>query len=109
VLGGARTDLTGLTVDEARALFLRVGPPAGTSPQATSALRKLVRALPATFRADAEAAAAVVDPAAWGDRGVDARTELVGVLQTAIVQRSTVRLTYIDRRRRGLPGGSKEM
>ena len=80
-----------------------VGPSAGASPQATSALRKLVRALPATFRADAEAAAAaiVVDPAAWGDRGEDGRTELVGVLQTAIAQRSTVQLTYVDRRRRG--------
>lgn len=103
LLGGARTDLTGLTADEARALFLLVGPSAGASPQATSALRKLVRALPATFRADAEAAAAaiVVDPAAWGDRGDGGRTELVGVLQTAIVQRSTVQLTYVDRRRRG--------
>lgn len=102
LLGGARTDLTGLTADEARALFLLIGPSAGTSPEATSALRKLVRALPATFRADAEAAAAavVIDPAAWGDRGVDGRTELVGVLQTAIVQRLTVRLTYVDRRRR---------
>jgi predicted DNA-binding transcriptional regulator YafY len=55
LLGGARTDLTGLTADEARALFLLLGPSAGADPQATSALRKLLRALPATFRADADA------------------------------------------------------
>ncbi|HSJ45403.1 MAG TPA: HTH domain-containing protein [Euzebyales bacterium] len=57
LLGGARTDLTGLTADEARALFLLLGPSAGSSPQATSALHKLVRTLPTTFRAEAQAAA----------------------------------------------------
>lgn len=103
LIGGARTDLTGLTADEARALFLMIGPSSGGSPQAISALRKLVRALPATFRADAEAAAdaVVVDPAAWGDRGGGGGPdELVGTLQTAVVQRVRVRLTYTDRRGR---------
>lgn len=103
LLGGARTDLTGLTADEARALFLLVGPSAGASPQAASALRKLIRALPATFRADAEAAAAavVVDPAAWGDRPIDASARhLLGTLQTAVVERRVVRLDYADRRSR---------
>lgn len=103
LLGGARTDLTGLTADEAQALFLLLGPSAGTSPQATSALRKLVRALPSTFRADAEAAAAavVVDPASWGDRTPDADCgDLIDVLQTAVVRCSVVGLTYTDRRGR---------
>src|SRR4030081_1251080 len=57
LLGGARTDLSGLTGIEAQALFLLVGPAAAIDPEAKSALRKLVRALPDPFRADAEAAA----------------------------------------------------
>ena len=57
LVGGARTDLTGLSATEAQALFLLVGPAAAVSGEAKAALRKLVRALPQTFRADAEAAA----------------------------------------------------
>ncbi|MGH3545431.1 MAG: helix-turn-helix transcriptional regulator, partial [Mycobacteriales bacterium] len=69
LLGGARTDLSGLTATEAQALFLLVGPAASTAPKVKSALRKLVRALPDTFRTDAEAAvnAVVIDPARWGE------------------------------------------
>jgi predicted DNA-binding transcriptional regulator YafY len=58
LLGGARTDLSGLTATEAQALFLLVGPVA-VSDDAKTALRKLVQALPTTFRAEAEAAAGV--------------------------------------------------
>jgi len=67
LLGGARTDLSGLTAAEARTLFLVAGPSAQATPQIKSALRKLVRALPEPFRAEAEAAAAavVLDPAHW--------------------------------------------
>ncbi len=70
LLGGARTDLSGLTAPEARALFLLLGPASPAAPSARAALRKLLRALPGTFRADAEAAAeaVVVDPAGWGER-----------------------------------------
>jgi len=69
LVGGARTDLTGLTSTEARALFLLAGPAASLDPPVRSALRKLVQALPGTFRADAEASAAavVVDSTRWGD------------------------------------------
>src|ERR1700722_17358132 len=45
LIGGARTDLSGLTAAEARALFLVAGPGAAT-PDVKAALRKLVRALP---------------------------------------------------------------
>src|SRR6185295_1212996 len=45
LVGGARTDLSGLSATEARALFLLVGPAAAISPAAKAALRKLVRAL----------------------------------------------------------------
>ena len=68
LLGGARTDLSGLTAAEARTLFMVAGPSSTATPEAKAALRKLVQALPETFRADAEAAASavVLDPAGWG-------------------------------------------
>ncbi|OZM72926.1 WYL domain-containing protein [Amycolatopsis antarctica] len=97
LVGGARTDLSGLSSAEAQALFLLAGP-AATTPELRSALRKLVRALPGTFRADAEAAASatVVDPVGWGERG-RTRPELVDVLQGAVVRRRKVLLDYRDR------------
>ncbi|GLX01995.1 WYL domain-containing protein [Microtetraspora sp. NBRC 16547] len=100
LVGGARTDLSGLTAAEAQALFLLVGPAASIVPEAKSALRKLVRALPDTFRADAEAAAdaVVIDPARWGERGRE-RPDLVKSLQAATVRRRKVRLVYASRAR----------
>jgi len=100
LLGGARTDLSGLTAPEAQALFLLLGPSASVVPEAKAALRKLVRALPDTFRADAQAAAdaVVIDPARWGERDRP-RPPLVDVLQRAVVARRKVRLTYTNRTR----------
>ena len=97
LLGGARTDLTGLSATEAQALFLLVGPAASASDEVKSALRKLVRALPQTFRADAEAAAnaTVVDPARWGERDRH-RPPMVDLLQAAVIRRRKVRVTYVD-------------
>ncbi|MFD1827996.1 MULTISPECIES: helix-turn-helix transcriptional regulator [Mumia] len=98
LVGGARTDLTGLTAPEARALFLLAGPAASGAPELRSALRKLVRALPQTFRADAEAAAEAVhvDATPWG--GTDRqRPPLVDRLQDAVVRRRRVRLSYEGR------------
>jgi predicted DNA-binding transcriptional regulator YafY len=98
LLGAARTDLSGLTAGEAQALFVLLGPSAGIVPEARSALRKLVRALPDSFRPDAEAAAraVVVDPAGWGKPGKD-RPPLVEPLQAAVVRRRKVRLVYAGR------------
>src|SRR5215472_5109532 len=95
LVGGARTDLSGLSAAEAQALFLLVGPAATVSGEAKAALRKLVRALPQTFRADAEAAAdaTVIDPTRWGERD-RRRPEMVDLLQTAVIGRRKVRLTY---------------
>jgi predicted DNA-binding transcriptional regulator YafY len=95
LLGGARTDLSGLNATEAQALFLLLGPAASIVPEAKSALRKLVRALPDTFRAEAETAASavVVDPTAWGEREKE-RPALVKTLQAAVVRRRKVRLVY---------------
>lgn len=100
LVGGARTDLSGLTSAEARALFLLAGPAAGAAPALRSALRKLVRALPDTFRADAEAAAdsVVIDPAGWGARDKP-RPAWVDLLQDAVVRRRRVKLGYSGRDR----------
>ena len=98
LVGGARTDLSGLTAPEAQALFLLVGPAAAVSGEAKSALRKLVGALPATFREEAEAAAGavVIDPPRWGGRDRD-RPVMVDDLQAAVVRRRRVRLSYAGR------------
>jgi hypothetical protein len=97
LIGGARTDLSGLSAAEAQALFLLVGPAAAVSDEAKAALRKLVRALPQTFRADAEAAASatMIDPTRWGERDRH-RPEMVDLLQAAVIRRRKVRLTYIN-------------
>jgi predicted DNA-binding transcriptional regulator YafY len=102
LIGGARTDLSGLSATEAQALFLLVGPAMAVSGEAVSAeakaaLRKLVGALPKTFRADAEAAAGatMIDPTRWGERDRH-RPEIVDLLQAAVVRRRKVCLTYIN-------------
>ena len=102
LVGGARTDLSGLHANEARALFLVAGPAANASPALKSALRKLVRALPDTFRSDAASAAdaVVIDPSQWGhERGPD--PEHLGVVQHAVVEGRRLRLEYTDRRGAG--------
>ncbi len=95
LVGGARTDLSGLTAGETRALFLLAGPAAQAAPEVKSALRKLVRALPQTFRADAAAAAdaVVVDPARWG-RPDPEPPAVLPLLQRAVVDRRQVRMEY---------------
>lgn len=106
LVGGARTDLSGLTATEAQALFLLVGPAAAVAPEAKTALRKLVQALPDTFRKDAEAAASavVIDPSRWGEHPKDT-PDLVKTLQTAVVRRRQVRLAYSGRERMIAPWG----
>jgi predicted DNA-binding transcriptional regulator YafY len=98
LLGGARTDLSGLTAAEARTLFLVAGPSSSATPEAKSALRKLVQALPETFRADAEAAASAVmlDPASWGDRP-PTPPPFLDELQRAVVDGIKVELGYANR------------
>src|SRR5438045_1386594 len=100
LIGGARTDLSGLTATEARTLFLVAGPSAAVTPDVRAALRKLVKALPETFRADAEAAASavVLDAAHWGTTA-PAPPRHLDVLQQAVIAGVQVRLGYTDRRR----------
>jgi predicted DNA-binding transcriptional regulator YafY len=100
LLGGGRTDLSGLTAPEARALFLVAGPASEATPELKGALRKLVRALPETFRTSAEAAASTVllDPRGWGERGSRAPPPAhLGPLQEATAEGRQVRLGYANR------------
>nr|WP_221373901.1 WYL domain-containing protein [Actinoplanes polyasparticus] len=106
LVGGARTDLSGLTDAEAQALFLLAGPAASTSGEIKAALRKLMRALPETYRTEAQAAAdaTVVDPSRWGELPRDHPAE-VHQLQQAVVRRRSVRFRYKDARREADPWG----
>ncbi|MBY8874531.1 YafY family transcriptional regulator [Micromonospora sp. PLK6-60] len=100
LVGGARTDLSGLSATEAQALFLLAGPAATVSDEVRAALRKLLRALPQTFRADARAAAdaTMIDPARWGEPD-RRRPQLVDLLQTSVIRQRKLRLTYTGRTR----------
>jgi predicted DNA-binding transcriptional regulator YafY len=97
--GGGRTDLSGLNAAEARALFLVAGTSSAT-PEVKAALRKLVRALPASFRASAETAASavVVDPVGWDTPTRTARPpEYLDAVQRAVVESQQVELGYVAR------------
>jgi predicted DNA-binding transcriptional regulator YafY len=98
LIGGARTDLSGLTAAEARTLFLVAGPSASATPAIKAALRKLVRALPEPFRAEAEAAASavVIDPASW-DRTQFPPPAHLEALQHAVVDGVQIRIVYASR------------
>jgi predicted DNA-binding transcriptional regulator YafY len=100
LVGGARTDLSGLTASEARALFLVAGPASSATPAVKAALRKLVHALPEPFRVQAEAAAAsrVMDPRRWGSSRAGPRPpRFLDELQDAVIRGIQVRLGYVDR------------
>jgi predicted DNA-binding transcriptional regulator YafY len=101
LLGGGKTDLSGLTSAEARALFLVAGPSSSATPEVRAALRKLVRALPEPFREGAEAAsnAVVVDPNHWSGVGPPTRPAPphLDVLQAAVIDGDQVELGYVAR------------
>lgn len=102
LVGGGRTDLSGLTEPEARALFLVAGPSSSATPEVKAALRKLVRALPESFRTKAEAAssAVIVDRMGWdhpvGPRRTPPQLEAV---QRAVIEGEQLRLGYVARDR----------
>jgi predicted DNA-binding transcriptional regulator YafY len=100
LVGGARTDLSGLTADEAKAMFMVAGPAASATPELKAALRKLVRALPEPFRESAQAAARsiVIDPGGWGrGEGGTFRPKHLDALQAAVAAAEQVQLGYSDR------------
>ena len=102
LIGDGKTDLSGLTAREARALFLVAGPASAATPEVKAALRKLVRALPEPFRPGAEAASTslVVDPTGWDNtwapRPPPAHLDAV---QRAVVEGEQVVLAYTARDR----------
>ena len=102
LLGDGTTDLSALTSAEAQALFLVAGPASPAAPELKSALRKLVRALPEPFRAEAIAAstAMVVEPHGWDNR-VPERPPPAHLddVQRAVVTGRQVRLGYVARDR----------
>lgn len=99
LLGGGRTDLSGLSAAEARALFLVAGPQAQATPELRAALRKLVRALPEPLRGTAEGAASsvLVDPGRWGETRRQFRPPRLEELEKALADSVQVRLGYSDR------------
>jgi predicted DNA-binding transcriptional regulator YafY len=102
LIGGARTDLSGLTGPEARALFLVAGPSSTATPEVKAALRKLVRALPEPFRLEAEAAsmAVISDPTGWGSTTPSRPPPpFLDELQSAVIEAEQVELGYTDRER----------
>jgi predicted DNA-binding transcriptional regulator YafY len=98
LLPGYRTDVTGLTRDEARALFVLTTGGAhedlGLGTAARSAILKVMRAVPEPFRPAATATSQriLVDPAGWM-RAPDPIGEL-GVLQAAVFTGRRLRLRY---------------
>jgi predicted DNA-binding transcriptional regulator YafY len=98
--GGGRTDLSGLTAEEARALFLVAGPHADATSEVKAALRKLVRALPEPLRERALAAsdAVLVEATPW-DRNAEVvpKPPLLDRVQQAVVDRERLRVCYRDR------------
>jgi predicted DNA-binding transcriptional regulator YafY len=99
LLPGFRTDVTGLTADETRALFVLLSGTAhadlGLGQAIGSALRKVMAALPAPQRPHADLASrrVLIDPARW--RGGPPRpvTDLT-VLQQAVFTDRRLRLRY---------------
>jgi predicted DNA-binding transcriptional regulator YafY len=98
LLPGYRTDVTGLTQDEARALFVLTTGGAhedlGLGTAARSAILKVMRAVPEPFRPAATVTSQriLVDPAGWM-RAPDQVGEL-GVLQAAVFTDRRLRLRY---------------
>ncbi|MEU7580043.1 YafY family protein [Streptomyces sp. NPDC041068] len=98
LLPGFRTDMTGLTADEARALFVLVSQRAhsdlGLDRALASALRKMMSALPAPHRPAAEETSrrVLIDPERWLAR----RREEVDLeaLHTAVLADRRLRIAY---------------
>ncbi|MCG6493483.1 YafY family protein [Kitasatospora sp. A2-31] len=100
LLPGYRTDVSGLTADEARALFVLSAQGAhsdlGLDGALGSALRKVMAALPAPHRPAAERISEriLVDPVRWLQPGGSASGPDLGELQHAVFTDRRLRLRY---------------
>ncbi|WP_344577676.1 YafY family protein [Nonomuraea roseoviolacea] len=99
LLPGFRTDVTGLTTDEARALFVLLSGTAhdelGLGRAIGSALRKVMAALPASHRPEADLASrrVLIDPVRWRGGPAQPAPDLA-VLQEAVFGDRRLRLRY---------------
>ena len=99
LLPGYRTDVTGLTADESRALFVLMSGSAhadlGLGQALGSALRKVMAALPAAHRPDADLTSrrVLIDPVRWRATPGDPAADLAA-LQEAVFADRRVRLSY---------------
>lgn len=96
-VGGARTDLTGLTEPETLSLFGLLGPASAGNPEATRALSKLLLAVPdpsATTPAP-PGPPTVVDSVHSGRQPAEPAS--VADLRSAVIGRREVELTYLPR------------
>jgi predicted DNA-binding transcriptional regulator YafY len=99
LLPGYRTDVTGLTAEESRALFVllsgRAHAELGLGQAIGSALRKLMAALPAPYRSAADLASRriLIDPARWREPSLRPAADL-SVLQQAVFADRRLRLRY---------------
>ncbi|MEL6982775.1 MAG: WYL domain-containing protein, partial [Actinomycetota bacterium] len=96
LIGGATTDLTGLSSGESRALFLALSGEVGRDAVLEGALRKLMAALPEGFREGAEAASTAikVDPSGWSQVGRPRRPEIVDQLSQLVIDARQCVIAY---------------
>lgn len=100
LVGGARTDLTGLTEHEAHALLAGLAASDGGG----AAVAKLIQALPATFRDGARrVTGARRHEGAWGDAEPVEQPDEVAILIGAVAGLRRVGFEYRDRSREVLP------
>ncbi|RKN66318.1 WYL domain-containing protein [Microbacterium sp. CGR2] len=95
LIGGARTDLTGLTRGEVNSLLVALAQSGAATPERIAAMRKLVRAVPESFREGAQRVAeATVRDAPWGMVDDDSPPAAVSTLQDAIARGFRVGVRY---------------
>lgn len=99
LVGGATTDLTGLSQGEARALFLAAGTAVGETADLRSAMRKVATALPETFRDDVDAAttAVKVDNTGWGQIGTTEAAPYLELFTQAVIDGQQTSINYESR------------
>ena len=96
LLGGGSTDLSGLTSNEARALFVAAGRSLDAHPHLRTALRKLASALPEPFQSDAEEATVAIhfDDTTWGGPDTPDPPLLLETVTDAVIEAKRLRIDY---------------
>lgn len=104
LIGEAKTDLTGLSSTEARALFVAVGRSIGDGSdgdnpgELRSAIRKLTGALPEPFRDEANLATSAIkiDSRGWGQVEQTPAPPFLDELTDAVLSGTEVELDYVN-------------